>query len=93
MAGYVLDRLVEAVVYGIDAEETRGGLKIRRSTEVRVTKGGYFGSRHHALDRDCSCLLLTGSRVLPLKRDWGLHAVARPHYSAQSIKIHPLANK
>jgi len=32
--------------------------------EAGVTMGGYSGSRHHALDRDCSCLLLTVSRVL-----------------------------
>jgi len=42
----MLNRLVEAVVYWTDAEGTRGSLKIRRSTEVRVTKGGYSGGRH-----------------------------------------------
>ena len=91
MAGYVLDRLVEAVVYGIDAEETRGGLKIRRSTEVRVTKGGYSGSRNHALARDCSRLLLTVSRVLPLKRNRGSHAVAQRHSRGCYLPAHAMA--
>jgi len=31
---------------------------------IGVTKGGYSGSRHHAMDRDCSCLLLPVVRVL-----------------------------
>lgn len=43
MVGYMLNRLVEAVVYGTDAEGTRGGLKIRRSTEVGVRKADIPG--------------------------------------------------
>ena len=64
MTDYVLDRLVEAVVYEIDAEETRGGLKIRRSTEVRVTKGGYSWSRRNALDKNRFWLRTVGRALL-----------------------------
>ena len=55
---------VETVVYGAGVEGSGGSLKIQRSTEVRVTKGGYSGSRHNALGRDRSCPLLTVGRVL-----------------------------
>lgn len=45
----MLNRLVEAVVYGTDAEGTRGGLKIRRSTKVRVPKGGEWPTKGEQL--------------------------------------------
>lgn len=45
----MLNRLVEAVVYGTDAEGTKRGLKTQSNTELGVTKGGEWPTKGEQL--------------------------------------------